>query len=201
LKTVQNLTFINLSDNLDLILELSTFESHEDLKTLSLNNVTLARYDFYDILIPLKNLTSLSIGKNNLTHIDIVKLGFLENIESLTIDMNNLTSFDYEYFLKVFRKIKKVKIGGNELSKHNNKIFVFEIGASVLPRNGKNCLNVCKIPPSTEPISSLYYSAIYFSFGAVLTLIIMIFVVSKIYFQRKELERFQKGVSFNLNDL
>jgi Leucine-rich repeat (LRR) protein len=151
LKTVQNLTYVNLSDNLELVLDSTSFENCTQLEMLSLNNVTLARYgNFYEFLKHLKNLKSLSIGKNNLTQIKIEELNFLEDLQELTVDRNNLNDFDFASFLKLFTKIRVVKIGGNNLPNFLDKRIVFEVGDSLISRPNKKCFNDCKIQRSSS---------------------------------------------------
>jgi Leucine-rich repeat (LRR) protein len=191
LKTVQNLTFVNLSDNLKLALDSKTFENCTHLETLSLNNVTLARYEnFYDFLNPVKTLKSLSIGKNNLTRINIEKLGLFKNLEKLTIEENNLNLFDYDNFLKVFKNIKRVKIGGNNLKRHKNKTFVYAIGDSVQSRPDKKCIKNCKIPLISDSTYSIWGFVVLISGFA----IIMILFFYKYYVQRQNIKRFQQGI-------
>jgi Leucine-rich repeat (LRR) protein len=151
LKTVQNLAFVNLSDNLELVLDSTSFENCAQLETLSLNNVTLARYEnFYEFLKHLKKLKSLSIGKNNLTQIKIEKLKFLKDLQIITIDMNNLNDFDFASFFNYFTKIREVKIGGNNLPNYKDRRIVFEVGDSVISRPNKKCFNDCKIQQSSS---------------------------------------------------
>jgi Leucine-rich repeat (LRR) protein len=151
LKTVRNLTFVNLSDNLELVLDSTSFENCTQLETLSLNNVTLARYEnFYEFLKNLKKLKSLSTGKNNLTQIKIEELKFLKDLQKLTIDMNNLNNFDFASFLNLFTKIREVKIGGNNLKKFRDNRMVFKVGDSVISRPNKKCFNDCKIQRSSS---------------------------------------------------
>jgi internalin A len=108
---MKNVTWLSLSENLDLILPDKLFVHMSQLSTLEL--VTIGLTQLPSSLTALTKLSRLALGHNKLAHIDL-QLNRLANLRTLDLKNNQITEIPTE--MATLTKLKILRLDHNQLT-------------------------------------------------------------------------------------